>query len=91
MLDNLGYVKSHCGIQNDDKIMSRLKSQLELAASIAEVKRDCIQNEEMAAKKARNDLQSMAPVAAKNIYGKEERDKERHRHYFTRSVWGVHQ
>ena len=45
--------------------MTRLKSQLQLTASIAEVKRDAIQNEEEAAKKARDDLQSIAPTAAK--------------------------
>ena len=67
-LDNLGYINSHCGIQNDEKRMGCLKLQLELTSSIAEVKRDAIQNEEEAAKKARNDLQTKAPTATKNIW-----------------------
>ena len=69
-LDNLGYINSHCGIQNDEKRMSRLKSQLQLTASLAEVKRDAIQNEEEAAKKARDDLQAIAPTAAKKYMDK---------------------
>lgn len=69
-LDNLGYINSHCGIQNDEKRMGHLKLQLELTSSIAEVKRDDIQNEEEAAKKARNDLQTKAPTAAKKYMDK---------------------
>ena len=69
-LDNLGYINSYCGIQNNEKRMSRLKSQLQLTASLAEVKRDAIQNEEDAAKKARDDLQVIAPTAAKKYMDK---------------------
>ena len=69
-LDNLGYINSHCGIQNDEKRMNRLKSQLQLTASLAEVKRDATQNEEEAAKQARDDLQSIAPTAAKKYMDK---------------------
>ena len=36
-LDNLGYIKSHSGIQNDKERLKRLKSQLTLAASLAEI------------------------------------------------------
>ena len=36
-LDNLGYIKSHSGIQNDKERLKRLKSQLILAASLAEI------------------------------------------------------
>ena len=69
-LDNLGYINSHCGIQNDRERMDRLKMQLQLTASIAEVKRDVIQNEEDAAKKARNDMRTRAPTAAKKYLEK---------------------
>ena len=41
-LDNLGYINSHCGIQNGEKRMDRLKSQLELTESLAKVKRAAI-------------------------------------------------
>ena len=34
-LDNLGYIKSHSGIQNDKERLKRLKSQLTLATSLA--------------------------------------------------------
>jgi len=36
-LCNLGYIKPHCGIQNSDDMMKKLKTQLQLASSIAEI------------------------------------------------------
>ena len=37
-LDNLGFYSSDCGIQNDPGRLDRLKNQLELSASLAEIK-----------------------------------------------------
>lgn len=50
--------------------MNRLKSQLQLTASLAEVKRDAIRSEEETSKKARDDLQAIAPRAAKKYMDK---------------------
>ena len=36
-LDNLGYIKSHSGLQNNEARLERLKSQMEMAASLAEI------------------------------------------------------
>ncbi len=47
-----------------------MKSQLQLTASLAEVKRHAIQSEEEAAKKARDDLEAIAPRAAKKYLDK---------------------
>jgi len=69
-LDNLGYINSHCGNQNDEERMSRLKSQLELTVSISKVKRGVIQNEEEAAKKAKNEMQTKAPTVVKKYMDK---------------------
>ena len=38
-LDNLGYVKSFCGVMNSDERMNRMKNNFELAASLAEIDR----------------------------------------------------
>ena len=35
-LDNLGYIKSHSGLQNNEARLERLKSEMEMAASLAE-------------------------------------------------------
>ena len=36
-LDNLGYIKAHSGLANDDRRMKRLQNAAELAASMAEI------------------------------------------------------
>ena len=36
-LDNLGYIKSESGIQNDEKCLKRLENQMQMAAALAEI------------------------------------------------------
>ena len=39
-LDNLGFMSGACGVQNDPRRLARLKAQLGLAASLAEITRE---------------------------------------------------
>jgi hypothetical protein len=36
-LDNLGYIKAHSGLANNDRRLKRLKNEAEMAASMAEI------------------------------------------------------
>jgi len=64
-LDNLGYMNGNCGMQNSDKRLKRMKSQLELYESIACMKRMSSEEDESVLEKVKEEIKMMAPGAAK--------------------------
>ena len=69
--------------------MSRLKLQIELTASIGEVKRDIIQNEEEVAKRQRMKCK-LKLLQLQKIYEEEQCDKERLMCHFVCSICGIY-
>ena len=63
-LDNLGFYSSDCGIQNDPGRLDRLKNQLELSASLAEIKNMAMLEDENATEMIKKDMKKNAPATA---------------------------
>jgi hypothetical protein len=71
ILDSLEYIKSYCGMQNDQKRLRKLKNKLEFLRSIAAIAVAELKETSDARKVADAEIRALAPAAKRKLVAKD--------------------